>query len=172
MMNTNDPSTGRRGSERPPSVTTGIVETRRTDIKKQTTLTEKQATMTEMPKDEAKKVMQQSDFQEFLTTTSKYIERALGAEFDFRGDFFIDDHQEGGNDDEEGKGNLLSKKFVLEEKTDYRRTITSLDWSPNNPELFLASYSKLKEWSMDEADGLINIYSIAMQTRPELSLNC
>ncbi len=60
----------------------------------------------------------------------------------------------------------------MEEKTDYRRTITSLDWSPLNAELFLASYSKLKEWSMDEPDGMINIYSIAMQTRPELTLTC
>lgn len=50
----------------------------------------------------------------------------------------------------------------MEEKTDYRRTITSLDWSPLNAELFLASYSKLKEWSMDDPDGMINIYSIAM----------
>jgi hypothetical protein len=60
----------------------------------------------------------------------------------------------------------------MEEKRDYKRSITSLDWSPTNNELFLASYSKLKEWSMDEPDGLINIYSIAMQTRPELTLNC
>ena len=60
----------------------------------------------------------------------------------------------------------------MEEKTEYRRSITSLDWSPTNSELFLASYSRLKEWSLDEADGLINIYSLAMQTRPELTLNC
>ena len=66
----------------------------------------------------------------------------------------------------------MAKKFVMEEKTEYRRSITSLDWSPTNSELFLASYSRLKEWSLDEADGLINIYSLAMQTRPELTLNC
>lgn len=47
-----------------------------------------------------------------------------------------------------------------------------MDWSPAHPELFLASYSKMKVWSLDEADGLINIYSIAMQTRPEVTLNC
>jgi len=60
----------------------------------------------------------------------------------------------------------------MEEQRDYNRSITSLDWSPAHPELFLASYSKMKVWSLDEADGLINIYSIAMQTRPEVTLNC
>lgn len=107
-----------------------------------------------------------------MRTTSRYIERALGAEFDFRGEFFIDEENENAGEEQEAKGKSISKKFVMEEKTDYRRTITSLDWSPSNSELFLASYSKLKEWSMDEPDGLINIYSIAMQTRPEFTLNC
>lgn len=60
----------------------------------------------------------------------------------------------------------------MEENRDYNRSVTSLDWNPMHPELFLASYSKLKTWSLDEADGLINIYSIAMQTRPEHTLNC
>lgn len=107
-----------------------------------------------------------------MLKSSRYVERALGAEFDFRGEFFIDDEVEHTDENRDSKGSRLQKKFVFEEKTDYRRTVTSLDWSPTTPELFLASYSKLKEWSMDEADGLINIYSIAMQTKPELTLNC
>lgn len=97
-----------------------------------------------------------------MQTTSRYVERALGAEFDFRGEFFIDEEIDHTGDEQESKGSRLAKKFVMEEKRDYRRSITSLDWSPSNNELFLASYSKLKEWSMDEPDGLINIYSIAM----------
>jgi hypothetical protein len=56
----------------------------------------------------------------------------------------------------------IQKKFVFEEKKDYRRSVTSFDWSPTHPELFLASYSKLKDWSADEPDGFINIYSLAM----------
>ena len=60
---------------------------------------------------------------------------------------------------------------MLEESNDYNRSITSLDWCPAHPELFLASYSKLKTFNQDQADGLVNIYSIAMQSRPELTLN-
>ena len=69
------------------------------------------------------------------------------------------------------KVGYIQKKFVFEEKKDYKRSITSLDWSTAHPELFLASYSKMRDWS-DEPDGFINIYSVAMQTRPEITLNC
>jgi len=61
---------------------------------------------------------------------------------------------------------------VFEEKNDYRRAVTSIDWSPQNPELLLASFSKCKDWNLNEADGFIAIYSLAMHTRPELTLNC
>lgn len=90
------------------------------------------------------------------------MERALGAEFDFRGEFFVDEEDDNTKEEKKNKRKLLSKKFVIEEGKDYNRSITSLDWSPAYPELFLASYSKLKTWSLDEADGLINLYSIAM----------
>lgn len=36
----------------------------------------------------------------------------------------------------------------------------------------LASYSKCNEWAMDEADGLIHLYSISLQGRPEMTLTC
>lgn len=125
-----------------------------------------------MSKDEAKKVMQQQDFQQFLAQSSRYIERALGAEFNFKGEFFVDDQDDDGDENREVKvGANIQKKFVFEDKKDYRRSITSLDWSTAHPELFLASYSKMRDWS-DEPDGQINIYSIAMQTRPEITLNC
>jgi len=38
--------------------------------------------------------------------------------------------------------------------------------------LVLASYSKCSEWRVDEADGLINLFSLALRDKPELSLNC
>lgn len=50
--------------------------------------------------------------------------------------------------------------------------MTSIDWSPTQPEILLTSYSKSREWNMDEPDGLIDIFSISMAGRPELTLNC
>ena len=50
--------------------------------------------------------------------------------------------------------------------------MTSIDWSPKQPELLLASYSKCNEWNLDEPDGFVNIFSLSLQSRPELTLNC
>lgn len=36
----------------------------------------------------------------------------------------------------------------------------------------LVSFSKANEWSSNEADGLIHLYSISLQGRPELVLTC
>jgi len=83
-----------------------------------------------MPKEEAKKVMQQQDFQQFLAKSSRYIERALGAEFHFKGDFFVDNKDDEGGENRDVKVGYVQKKFVFEDKKDYKRSITSLDWSP------------------------------------------
>lgn len=52
------------------------------------------------------------------------------------------------------------------------RAVTSIDWSPAQPELLLASYSKSNEWNMNDPNGLIDIFSISMPGRPELQLHC
>jgi len=52
------------------------------------------------------------------------------------------------------------------------RAVTSIDWSPAQPEILLVSYSKSSEYNMDEPDGLIDIFSVSLQGRPELTLNC
>lgn len=38
------------------------------------------------------------------------------------------------------------------------------------PELLMASYSKCNEWKVDEPDGMINLYSLALRKRPEITL--
>ena len=156
------------------AVKTGISEVRRDSAAPSYLGKDEKVEVKDMPKDEAKRVMATSEFQAFLVESSRYVERALGSEFDLRGDFFSYDSDEeaAGGDTERSKGGRLMKKFAFEEQNDYRRAVTSLDWSPSTPELLLASFSKCNEWSMDEPDGFIAIYSIAMQTRPELTLNC
>jgi WD40 repeat protein len=34
----------------------------------------------------------------------------------------------------------------------------------------MATYSKSREWKVDEADGLINLYSLSLRSRPESTL--
>ena len=85
-------------------------------------------------------------------------------------DFFTEaDGDKGANKNEKSK---LTKKFVFQEQEELNRAITSIDWSPVQPELLLASYSKCNEWDMDSPDGQIDIFSLSMQGRPEMTLNC
>lgn len=47
-----------------------------------------------------------------------------------------------------------------------------MDWSPKVGELLLVSYSKCSEYRYDEPDGLVNIFSTNLKTRPEVTLIC
>ena len=53
-----------------------------------------------------------------------------------------------------------------------KRAVTSMDWSPKHTELMLVSYSKCAEYRYDEPDGLVNVFSCNLKTRPEVSLTC
>ena len=44
----------------------------------------------ELNKDEAREVMNTKEFESFLDNSSRFIERALGQEFNIRGDFFVE----------------------------------------------------------------------------------
>ena len=50
--------------------------------------------------------------------------------------------------------------------------MTSIDWSPKFGELLLVSYSKCTEYKHDEPDGMVNIFSTNLKTRPEKTLYC
>jgi hypothetical protein len=50
--------------------------------------------------------------------------------------------------------------------------VTSMDWSPKVGELLLVSYSKCSEYRYDEPDGLVNIFSTNLKSRPEITLTC
>ena len=125
----------------------------------------------ELTKPEIEQIIKTPDFQGFFGTTSRLIERALGQEFNLMEDFFAEEDESKDNERLE-RGSKLQKKFVFQEKADIKRAVTSIDWSPTKPEILLASYSKSQEWNMDEPDGLIDIFSVNMQGRPELTLNC
>ena len=83
-------------------------------------------------------------------------------------DGFFAEEDENKDNERLEKGSKLQKKFIFQDKTDMNRAVTSLDWSPAQPEILLTAYSKSREFNMDEPDGLINIFSLSLQGRPEL----
>ena len=127
--------------------------------------------MSEMAKIDAEQTIRTPDFQGFFENSSRLIERALGSEFNLMDDFFAESEENKDNERNE-RGSKLTKKFVFQDKVELTRAVTSLDWSPAQPEILLASYSRSSESNMDEPDGLIDIFSISLQGRPELTLNC
>lgn len=125
-----------------------------------------------MAKEQSKQIIEEANFQDFFSKTSRLVERALGQEFKLSKDFFVEDDAEEEAGEDEAKGDRLTKKFTFSQNDHLNRAVTSIDWSPNHPELLLASYSKCNEWAMDEADGLIHLYSLSLQGRPEMVLTC
>jgi len=57
-------------------------------------------------------------------------------------DFFIADDGAEKDTDRLERGSKLTKKFTFAEKRELNRAVTSIDFSPFQPELLLASYSK------------------------------
>lgn len=82
-----------------------ITETSRADILRKGILDTKPAAEPpkEISKDEAKKIMATNEFQSFLENSSRFVERALGAEFDIRGNFFEASDSDDEDDDKRNK---------------------------------------------------------------------
>ena len=110
-------------------------------------------------------------FNEFIDKTGRIMERALDQEFDIVGDFFMDDDEENENA-KKSKGEKLTHQFVFQPNVKVKRVVTCMDWNPRHPELLLCSYSKCSEYRFDEPDGLVNIFSLNLKGRPEVSLTC
>lgn len=77
-------------------------------------------------------------------------------------DFFVADETGDKDTDRLERGSKLTKKFTFAEKRDLNRAVTSIDFSPFQSELLLASYSKSSQWNMDEPDGMIDILSLSL----------
>jgi len=52
------------------------------------------------------------------------------------------------------------------------RIVTDIEWMSKHPDLLLVSYSKGEEAVVGEQDGLVNIWSTTLRSRPEVSLVC
>lgn len=86
--------------------------------------------MAELPKHEAEQIIKTPDFQGFFSNSSRLIERALGQEFNLMDEFFTEEDENKDNERLE-RGSKLHKKFVWQEKTELKRAVTSIDWSPS-----------------------------------------
>ncbi|MBW0515158.1 hypothetical protein O181_054873 [Austropuccinia psidii MF-1] len=106
-----------------------------------------------------------SEFNEFLESSSKIIQRALSDGYDYLKDYSLSFGDEDGMDDREGKRVKRTCQFY-DENLLKNRSVTDLDWSSKNPELSLASYNKNPS-GINEPDGLVCIWNLHLLDRPE-----
>lgn len=128
--------------------------------------------------EEKKEMVQADHFQDFLRRSSRTVERALGeaAALDILLDYAADE----GDNSRGDQGQHLNEAMALhEDRWCQERALTDLQWSPHRPELVLACYSA-RGHGLDatsssslhtDADGLVLMWSMAMQHRPEYQLS-
>jgi dynein intermediate chain len=52
------------------------------------------------------------------------------------------------------------------------RVVNSLEWSLKHQELLLCGYTKSSDYSVNQANGLILLWSLAMRKAPEFTFTC
>ncbi|GAA5987501.1 hypothetical protein JCM10908_001980 [Rhodotorula pacifica] len=119
-----------------------------------------------LPADELSSVLTSPGFVDFLEQSTKVVQRALSDPYDYLRDYSINAEE----DREAMEGKKKARVRLLGAWQDQSwgrgRSVTSVDWSPKFPELFVASYNK-KPLSINEPDGIAAVWNLHLQDRPE-----
>lgn len=83
-----------------------------------------------LSKEDAKVVMKQKDFENFINKTSRIMERALNQDFDITGAFFETDDSDQTKASSMIKGDKITQMFTFQDDIPLKRAITSIEWSP------------------------------------------
>ncbi|XP_014289491.1 cytoplasmic dynein 1 intermediate chain isoform X20 [Halyomorpha halys] len=146
--------------EMEPAVTTVEPETKK-DVK----------TIRELSEDEKMMIILSEDFQRFVDRTGRIMERALSEAVDICTDYTgTADADDVG--DERLNGKLVVSRWFSDERWSKTRCVTSLDWSPQYPELLVASYHTSHE-SAHDPDGVCLVWNTKFKkTTPEYVFHC
>ncbi|KAL5010426.1 hypothetical protein ScPMuIL_012731 [Solemya velum] len=132
---------------------------------------EEKAVVRELSEEESKQIINTDEFQTFFTKTTRIMERALGENCDILLDYSGRD-SEGADDDQLAGERLKLNREFFDEKWSRHRTITSLDWSTQYPELLLSSYNANDD-SPHEPDGVAMVWNMKFKkTTPEYIFHC
>uniref|UniRef100_A0AAQ5Z6P6 Cytoplasmic dynein 1 intermediate chain 1 n=1 Tax=Amphiprion ocellaris TaxID=80972 RepID=A0AAQ5Z6P6_AMPOC len=124
-----------------------------------------------LTEEERQQILHSSEFQSFFDCSIRVMERALAED----GDIFFD---YSGRDLEDKEGDLGSgsslsfSRLFYDEHWSKHRVITCLDWSPQYPELLVASYNN-NEDAPHEPDGVALVWNIKFKkATPEYIFHC
>ncbi|KAK8396569.1 hypothetical protein O3P69_005536 [Scylla paramamosain] len=125
----------------------------------------------ELSDEEKQTVMMTEEFHGFFDRTSRIIERALAEDTNI----FVDyshDYEEDGEANESGGVKLSLNRWFYDERWSRNRCITCMDWSPQYPELLVASYNNNDD-SPHDPDGVALVWNTKFKKdTPEYIFHC
>ncbi|KAK0467267.1 WD40-repeat-containing domain protein [Desarmillaria tabescens] len=116
----------------------------------------------EIPPEELAGILAAPELLEFVDRTTKIFHRALNDHYDYIRDYRVG--TETGGDESEGRVKRVCEFW--DERYGKNRSITDVDWSPQYPELSVASYNK-NPAALNEPDGIVAVWNLHLLERPE-----
>ncbi|RIA81178.1 WD40-repeat-containing domain protein [Glomus cerebriforme] len=123
----------------------------------------REAKLWELSEEEKKIIFNLPEFRDFVDLSTKYVERAINENYDVLRDYKLGEDI----DDEVVEGPRV--KYVcsyFDDRWNKNRSVTDVNWSKKNPELFLASYNK-NPYAVNDPDGIVCVWSLRLLDRPE-----
>ncbi|XP_060776079.1 dynein, cytoplasmic 1, intermediate chain 2a isoform X4 [Neoarius graeffei] len=132
---------------------------------------EEEAPHRELTEEEKQQVLHSDDFLMFFDHSSRIVERALSEQVDVCFDYSGRDLQDKEGETQAGTKLSLNRQFT-DERWSKHRVVTCLDWSPQFPELLVASYSSNEE-APHEPDGVALVWNMKYKkTTAEYVFHC
>ncbi|XP_053539693.1 cytoplasmic dynein 1 intermediate chain 2 isoform X3 [Ictalurus punctatus] len=132
---------------------------------------EEEAPPHELTEEEKQQILHSDDFQTFFDHSSRIMERALSEQVDVCFDYSGRDLQDKEGETQAGTKLSLNRQFI-DERWSKHRVVTCLDWSPQYPELLVASYSSNEE-APHEPDGVALVWNMKYKkTTAEYVFHC
>ncbi|XP_041104849.1 cytoplasmic dynein 1 intermediate chain 1 isoform X3 [Polyodon spathula] len=131
----------------------------------------KEAHPRELTEEEKQQVLHSEEFLLFFDRTIRIVERALAEDSDIFFDYSGRDLEDKEGDIQAG-ANLSFNRLFYDEHWSKHRVVTCLDWSPQYPELMVASYNS-NEDAPHEPDGAALVWNMKFKkATPEYIFHC
>ena len=120
-----------------------------------------------IPEDKRKEFVdkKQEEIIEIINDKKKIMERALNEDNMFK--LFNNNEMEINNSDK-----LVYPLYEFFDELCAKRIVTNLSWSLKHPELLLSAFSKSNDFNVNQQNGLIILWSLAMRKVPEYVFTC
>ncbi|XP_015589478.1 cytoplasmic dynein 1 intermediate chain isoform X29 [Cephus cinctus] len=132
---------------------------------------EKPKEVKELSEEEKLMIILSEDFRKFFDRACRIVERAIGESVDIYTDYTGTIDGEDAMDEKSHQRLWLNRNFFCE-RWSRNRCVTSMDWSPQFPELLVASYNNNDD-TPNDPDGVCLVWNTKFKkTTPEYIFHC